>query len=131
MTLAGISVGLLGSPIELNMLGAPGCWLQLLPDVVVPVAVRGNHLGRSIGSAEFPLRIPNAPTSLGACFYAQWFDVSVGGLTVSNAVKLEIATTVTSLDAAMLTSSRTDTGALPDRGRVEVGVMPVMQLTLR
>lgn len=119
------------TPIELTMLGAPGCWLRIPLDILIPAAVRHDPLGRGIGSAHVALRIPNAPASLGACFYAQWFDVSPQGLTVSNGVKLEIASIATGLGAAMLTSDRTDVGPFPDRGRVEVGVMPVLQLHLR
>lgn len=131
VSLAAISAGALGSPIELGMFGAPGCWLQILPDLTVPVAVGGDPLRRNIGSALLPLRIPNAPASLGATFYAQWFDLGVRGLSVSNAVKLEIASAVTTLDAAMLTSRRTDAGRFPEVGRVEMGVMPVLRLRVQ
>jgi hypothetical protein len=130
VTVVGLSALPLATPIELAMLGAPGCWLQILPDVTVPVAVRGNHLGRGIGSARCALRIPNAPASLGASFYAQWFDATAQGLAVSNGLRLDIAGTPTAIDAAMLISPPTS-GVWPESGRLDVRVMPVLEFGLQ
>lgn len=75
--------------------------------------------------------MPNAPASLGATFYTQWFDWNGQGLSVSNAVRLEVAGAVAALDAAMLTSARTDAGPFPEMGRVDVGIMPVLRLNVQ
>ncbi|MEZ5963851.1 MAG: hypothetical protein R3F56_08410 [Planctomycetota bacterium] len=131
LTVAAIAGSELSNPIELSMLGAPGCWLHLVPDVTLPLSVRGDPLGRGIGSAHLPLRLPNAPASLGAAFYVQWFDATARGIAASNALRLEIASSALGLQAAMVTSRREDTGPLPGEGRIEMGVMPVLRFGLQ
>jgi len=130
-SLLGLAIQPLSVPIDLTPFGAPGCVLHVAPDVAVPVGVRGNHLGRGIGSARCALHIPNGPASLGATLYVQWFDATPQGLAVSNGLRLDVAAAPAWLDAAMVSSVPVASGALPDSGRLDVGVMPVVQLGLQ
>src|SRR5690606_1044808 len=87
-TILALAVQPLRDPFELAGLGAPGCWLHVLPDVTLPAPVTGSYFGRGIGSARCALRIPEGPASLGAVLYAQWFDATTHGLAASNGLQL-------------------------------------------
>jgi len=67
-----------------------------------------------------------------AALAAQWAELDAGSmtLTTTNAVQCRLANNPSDLDAAVVTGLATASG-LPPSGRVDVGIMPVVQVDLR
>ncbi len=129
-----VDVFMLGSnqvpPISLAAYGAPGCFLQMDPLVMLPVMVGGAVGARTIAGANVHLDMPAEPAALGACFYVQWLNIEgLSTLSSSNGLKIELATSPASLDAGIVTSAATPNGPLPDTGTVELWRMPVLKLS--
>lgn len=61
-------------PFDLTSIGHPGCWLQVSIDAVAtPTSTAGS-------SRRFDLPVPNVPSLVGACFYAQGMATSTTGI---------------------------------------------------
>ncbi len=58
-------------PLELGILGAPGCWLGISPDVILSTVTNGT------GAASISLPVPGSPRTLGQNLFAQWIGVDV------------------------------------------------------
>lgn len=121
----------LPSPINLAFLGAPTCTLDIAPDVSVPSTVRTRFGMRSFGGADVALRLPLDANALGAVLYAQWAMLGIRGLSTTNAVRLQLASAPATVDAAVITSARTTTGAFPASGDLRIGALPVLQISFR
>jgi hypothetical protein len=76
-------------PIDLAIVGAPGCWQHATLDVTTVV------LGSSTGVAAWAVALPNAPSLAGVDVFMQGVVVDPGvnasGLTTSNGLRLTLA----------------------------------------
>jgi hypothetical protein len=71
-------------PWELLSFNAPGCFLLVSPDVIVPIVTSG--LGPGTGTSSIAIPIPPVPSFAGQTAYAQWviLDLALGHPVVSD-----------------------------------------------
>jgi len=55
-------------PLELSLIGMPGCWLRVSPDI----GLRATAQGTAKGWFAQPVSIPNLPALRGQRLFAQW-----------------------------------------------------------
>jgi hypothetical protein len=87
-----LGFGLLGQPIDLGAVGAPGCQLLLAPVAAIPTMLSSavpllDHSGRT----NVDVQIPPDTGLFGAPLAAQFAELGAGGLTTSNALLCQIA----------------------------------------
>jgi hypothetical protein len=117
-------------PISLAAFGAPGCYLHMDPVILLPVMVPSAVGARTIAGANVFLDMPSETAALGAVFHVQWLNIEgLSRLSTSNGLRIELATAPAWLDAGVVTSTSTPSGALPETGVVELWRMPVLRLT--
>lgn len=113
-------------PIDLAFLGAPGCELHVLPEVVLVLPVSQAIAPGRPGAASIGLLLPNEPQLLAARLHTQWLLVSPG-LSVTNALDLELSPVAGSMGVSIVAAA-SSTPVLPAAGRVEASVLPVVQI---
>ena len=87
-------------PLDLGIVGAPGCDFWLDPMVVVPTAVVAPLADASLGGfANVRLHLPSDATLLGAPFAAQWLEITTS-LVSSEALLCRISTSLPTLGIA-------------------------------
>lgn len=126
-------------PWNLAPLGAPGCFLHVPPDVVLPSNYDGPHRSGVLGVAFVELRLPATPAMLRARLHAQWANLETGrarsnplGITTSDALRIELAGSLPRASVSTILSSEAPSPTpYPNRGRVEVGRGPVLRFELR
>ena len=64
-------------PLDLGIVGAPGCSLLVSPDVVVNTVTQTLATGGGVGHAAFS--VPSLPALVGVPFYCQWFVANAPG----------------------------------------------------
>lgn len=117
-------------PIDLGFLGAPGCKLHVLPEATLTAPVSAAILPGRPGAANVAVPLPHEPRLLGARLHSQWLLAGAIGLTTTNALDLEVSPIATSLNASVVAGGAT-VPPLPDVGRVDASVVPVLQLDYR
>ncbi|MEZ5965842.1 MAG: hypothetical protein R3F56_18550 [Planctomycetota bacterium] len=116
-------------PIDLGFLGAPGCDLEIAPAVWLGAAMQARVPLRP-AAANVVLQLPGDSWLTGGAFYVQWANWEGRTLTTSNALHCQLATNMSDLDAAVVTGMGVGI-VLPVSGRVDVGIMPVVQFDCR
>ncbi|MCA8976610.1 MAG: hypothetical protein KDC98_17955, partial [Planctomycetes bacterium] len=72
-------------PLELAAVGLPGCWLLVSPDLVLaPQNVSSGS------SASFMMQLPNHPSLVGFCLYAQAMVLRPGSVDLSDGARLRL-----------------------------------------
>jgi hypothetical protein len=133
-TAAAMVVGLapLASPIELRVLGAPGCFVHV-HGIASLSATFGGELSpqhRVLGGfADAALRIPNDNGLRGAGFYTQWLQLGPP-LATSEALRCTIAAAAPTLGMAIVEALEGGV-APPTHGRVDVDQGLVMRFEAR
>jgi hypothetical protein len=123
-----LSAQLIG-PLDLSFLGAPGCFLHVLPDVSLTTSVGAPVVGARPGAAAVSLRMPNEAQFVGAQMYGQWLLVHNLTLATTNAIDVQIAQSANALDGSIVAAA-VNAGPLPEVGHVELA-MPVLQIDHR
>lgn len=122
----------LSTPWDLAPIGAPGCALHVLPTVLVGTAYQSPAVG-GYGPANIRLQIPSGRDLLGAQLVSQWLaypnPIHPGLLSVTNAVAMQVATTVPDLAGAIVrTGPVPEPAPLPASGDVFPNLVPVVCL---
>ncbi len=113
--------------VELTFLGAPGCFVYVVP-VVSLAATVGVGIGNGRpGGATLEIPLPAQTGMLGATMYAQWAVLAGSALTTTNGLQLQLAASVSPLDGAVVVSKPATGATLPSSGYVDTATMAVVQ----
>ncbi len=133
-TPAFLMIGLqpLGAPLD--ALGAPGCFLHLVPELTLTAWLSAPTRSDLPGHVPFALQVPGDGSLLSGTFLAQAGNLELrppftnsAHLTTSQGLSLRIGPTVPSLDAAVVESRHVF--PYPDSGFVDLTRAPVLRLT--
>ena len=112
----------LPTPLNLGVLGSPGCWLVVDPIAVfAPVMTGSSAVGDGI--REFHLTVPADPAFLSAPFVVQALELGAAGLSTSEALACRVAGGLPSLGCAVV---RSDTGGAATVSSVQVPVLGIL-----
>lgn len=117
-------------PIDLAFLGAPGCTLDVSPDMAVGTTASPAIVSGRPGAAHLVLPLPHETHLAGATFHAQWLLVDGSQLTTTNALDLTVAAVSPALGASIVAAASA-TSSLPAAGQVDASIVPVLQLDYR
>ncbi|MBI5850638.1 MAG: hypothetical protein HZB39_06295 [Planctomycetes bacterium] len=95
-------VSLLPQPVNLTLIGAPGCqwYVDACTALAAPVVASG--IPAVDGLASVRLHLPGTPTLLGGQLVVQWLEVGTGSLATSQALALTISAQMPTLCMAQL-----------------------------
>lgn len=117
--------------IELTFLGAPGCFVYVTPDTSLGTLVGPGFSGGRPGGAHVELTLPAQPGLLGAVIYSQWAMLAGSSLTTTNALRMQLGATASSLDGAVVVSKPATGAVMATNGRVDIASMAVVQFDYR
>lgn len=122
------------SPVDLGILGFPGCTLHLTPDLMFTTGASLGFNG-SAGTANHLLHLPSSQqllaTPLASQAITMWIDSQAPALRLatSPALDLTLAARYSTHAAVVVTSGlRMASDPWPTRGEVQVARVPVLQL---
>ncbi len=133
-TPAFLMIGLqpLGAPLD--ALGAPGCFLHVVPELTLTAWLSAPTRSDLPGHVPFALHVPGDGSLLSGTFLVQAGNFELrppftnsAHLTTSQGLSLRIGPTVPSLDAAVVESRHVF--PYPDSGYVDLTRAPVLRLT--
>ncbi|MBI5850633.1 MAG: hypothetical protein HZB39_06270 [Planctomycetes bacterium] len=95
-------VSLLPQPVNLTLIGAPGCqwYVDAFTALAAPVVASG--IPAVDGLASVRLHLPGTPTLLGGQLVVQWLEVGAGLVATSQAMSLSISAQMPALGMAQL-----------------------------
>lgn len=118
-------IGVLHPPLDLTVIGAPGCTLQVDAFAAIATGFATPEFGSALGGlANVATGLPRVPVLAGARFVVQWVDLGAS-IATSNALACEIAVAVPALPMSIVTRERS--GA----GRTFAGKGPVLGFEYR
>ena len=122
------------APVDLGLIGFPGCTLHLAPDVMLTTGASLGYNG-SAGTANHYLHLPSSQQLLAAPLAIQaitmWLDGQASNLRLatSPALDLTLAARYATHAAVVVTSGlRAPSDPWPEQGEVQVARVPVLQL---
>jgi hypothetical protein len=116
----------LPTPINLALVGAPGCELWLLPDIMLPSAI-GAANGQRPPATRLDLTLPALSSLIGGSFATQWMMFGASGLTTSNALQVVLAGVPLQVMGSIVQAGSAP-GQDRTQGLVQVGALPVIRL---
>ncbi len=91
-------------PIDMSVIGAPGCFLHLLPFAAIGRVVGAPQFTAEFGgTAWVDLHLPADANLLGASLTTQWFEWQTTGFAFSNALAVQVSANPPSLGMALVT----------------------------
>lgn len=126
-----LGAAVLHAGVDLTAMGAPGCFAYVMPLATIPAMVGPTIGGTRPGGANVKLSLPGESRMLGASFGAQWAYLSTVGLATSDALAIQLASTVSSLDGAVVLGRTAPGAPFPDQGSVDVGIIAAVQVDHR
>ncbi|MBK8974574.1 MAG: hypothetical protein IPM29_01475 [Planctomycetes bacterium] len=99
----GLGGGLRSQPLDLALVGAPGCTLHVDPLITLVTVVSPPPFGPELGGlAQHRVPLPAQQSMLGVHLGAQWLELAGAALTASEALDCTVATQVPGLGIAVV-----------------------------
>lgn len=94
---------ILGSPLDMSVIGAPGCFLHVLPFTALSTTVGAPlHTPEFGGRAWIDFHLPADQSLLGATLALQWFEAQSTGVAFSEAIACELSASTPGLGMAVV-----------------------------
>ncbi len=126
-----LSSQVLSPGVDLSFLGAPGCFVYVVPDTSIAAMVGRQIPGTIAGGASIEVTLPTLSGLLGATLHTQWAVLAGTRLTTTNALTLQLGADASSLDGAVVISKPASASMLPLAGTVDTATMAVVQFDYR
>lgn len=109
-------------PIDMSVIGAPGCFLHLLPFAAIGRVVGAPQFTAEFGgTAWVDLHLPADANLLGASLTTQWFEWQTTGFAFSNALVVQVSANPPSLGMALVTGQIAGTPVVRSYGIPVIG----------
>lgn len=98
-----LGLGTFGQPLDLALVGAPGCELRVDAFVALPTTLTPTAVEPELGAvANVQLHLPANPALMGASFIAQFAELGGASLATSNTLRCQIAPSASTTGTAMV-----------------------------